>query len=736
MMDSGVTWTKANSVAHTPGQMLLAYEQLTGSSKKLGVFRAAFTRETNGELSAKGPQRAVPVSKNLFTLAAPLSELELQKARGRIQQAFAENEGAPRSILMYLHEAYYFLPIQIALQLQKKRYYLEALDWFRTVYDYSLPEDKREIYGLEPKKDEPDYERAADWLRDPLNPHAIAATRWGPYTWFTLLSLIRCILDYADDKFTRDTTETLAKARTLYLTALELLESDILKQQHGKCKDLIGYIEVALEDNLDFYKVILKDLTKLSLDQLHLVVKTVDDLKNDNSVDKDEKPFRLAAVVDKLKIPAPAVTFADKLELKAVSSVKTASLLSDPEVFGMARAVASSASADFVQNFQPISGITISGLAPITVEPPTSSLAIKARASGGNGRSTADNNLGLTTGKTVKINPEASLPKFTIEELEPQTPSPFGTFQGNNGATGSGYLPSAALQFCIPPNPIIEALRLRAEWNLYKLRNCLNIAGMKRELAPYAAPTDTFSGMPVISDSGQITMPGLFSLPPTLYRFPVLIERAKHLVQLAAQVEAAMLAALEKYEAETFSLLNARQGMEMARANIRLQDLRIREANSGVRLAELQQERAQIQVDHFGGLLAQDQLDKEKQALELLGHVVRLQHAASAFSYMAAALHQAAAGLSGWKFWQEESTASYQAQMFSALSSGLSSTASALSTQVQILQIEASFERQKQDWEFQKALGEQDVRIAEQQTKIAEEHVEGRHGHHRRQRDD
>jgi hypothetical protein len=53
-----------------------------------------------------------------------------------------------------------------------------------------------------------------------------------------------------------------------------------------------------------------------------------------------------------------------------------------------------------------------------------------------------------------------------------------------------------ALQFCIPPNPILKALRLHAELNLYKLRTCRNIAGMKRQLDPYAAPTDTTSGMP------------------------------------------------------------------------------------------------------------------------------------------------------------------------------------------------------------------------------------------------
>ena len=102
-----------------------------------------------------------------------------------------------------------------------------------------------------------------------------------------------------------------------------------------------------------------------------------------------------------------------------------------------------------------------------------------------------------------------------------------------------------SLKFCIPPNPILKALRLHAELNLYKLRTCRNIAGMKRQLDPYAAPTDTTSGLPAIGAGGQLVLPGIATLQPSLYRYPVLIERAKQLVQLAAQIEAAMLSALK-----------------------------------------------------------------------------------------------------------------------------------------------------------------------------------------------
>ena len=56
--------------------------------------------------------------------------------------------------------------------------------------------------------------------------------------------------------------------------------------------------------------------------------------------------------------------------------------------------------------------------------------------------------------------------------------------------------------FCLPENPVPKMLKLRAESNLYKLRNCLNIAGLQRELAPYAAPTDVSTGLPQIGAEG------------------------------------------------------------------------------------------------------------------------------------------------------------------------------------------------------------------------------------------
>jgi hypothetical protein len=161
------------------------------------------------------------------------------------------------------------------------------------------------------------------------------------------------------------------------------------------------------------------------------------------------------------------------------------------------------------------------------------------------------------------------------------------------------FIPGFYSGFWVPPNPVLQALRLHAELNLYKLRTCRNIAGDQRQLDPYTAPTDVESGLPAIGAGGQIILPGTIILRPISYRYAVLIERAKQLVSLAQRIEAAFLSTLEKRDAEFYNLIKARQEARLARAGVLLQELRVREAEDGVKLAELQRERAEIQENYY-----------------------------------------------------------------------------------------------------------------------------------------
>ena len=382
----------------------------------------------------------------------------------------------PHQAPNYLAEVFYFVPLLCALQLQRSGEYLAALDWFQTVYAYHLPPgrldklpdntlpagkplpDRRHIYyGLTLEEQiRTQFQRPGNWPREGLNAHDIVRDRAYALTRFTVISLVRCFEQFADAEFTRDTDESVARARALYQTALDLLE--------------VAY------------------------------------------------------------------------------------------------------------------PVAVSTAAP-------------------------------------------------------------------------------ASQFGL--DPVVEALRLHAESNLRKLRLGRNIAGLDRQRSPELA-------------AGTAIAPR----QPTPYRYAPLVTRAKELIQYAAQTEAALLAALEKRDTESYNLLKATQDVELAGATVALQDLRVKEAGDGIMLALLQSGRAQIQFDHFDGLIKEGVSSAESASafLGLVGSVVS----------GAASSGNAAGAIGG-------------------LASGLGSVFGQIASQ----------ERREEDWRLQRDLAQRDVLIGGQQTLLA-----------------
>ena len=121
------------------------------------------------------PFSPVPVVTAPLDIPGHLSSADLQKRSPVIKQAFEANmavpagftQAAPASTMTYLQEAYYFVPVYLANQLQQQGQFTAALDWYRTVYDYSVPEQIRDIYyGLVLEEGPPAAVHAPDGLAD------------------------------------------------------------------------------------------------------------------------------------------------------------------------------------------------------------------------------------------------------------------------------------------------------------------------------------------------------------------------------------------------------------------------------------------------------------------------------------------------------------------------------------------------------------------------------------------
>ena len=560
---------------------------------------------------------------------------------------------------VYVEEAFYFAPVLVALQLQSAAEYIAALDWFRLVYDYTLPVQLRRLVGLAPQITNDGFQRddpavqgdEYDWLLDPLNPHSIARTRRNTYLRYTELAIIKCFLDYADSEYTTDNSESVPRARTLYRRALDLLNTDELKPASDTCEGVRGDLEITFADRWsDYLTDVIPPSVTMSIGQMQQLSASL------------SKVFSRYAGTDSLL--AKAREAAAKLQPPRTAEIRVGASLAQTQ------AATAQVQAAFMSD--PQFSARIDGLAG----------------------------------------------KFST--LQPGTGPNGGYGPIGNGANGFEVIPWPSgditlppidpmiVSFCVPQNPILQTLRLRANLNLYKIRNCRNISGLERELDPYAAATDTQTGLPSIGPGGQLQLPGTTSIRPTPYRYQTLIDRAKQLVQIAMQIEQGYVAALEKSAAEDYAMLKARQDLSVSAAGVRLQELQVIEAQGSVTLANLQRERANIQVASYEGWINAGLIASEVAMITAYSISAASQAGAAiasgALSVASASDPAAVAGAAITK-------ASFDAA--AALAQGVASVASAI----------ASFERKKEEWELSLRLAQQDVAISDQQIDIAEDHV-------------
>ena len=238
-----------------------------------------------------------------------------------------------------------------------------------------------------------------------------------------------------------------------------------------------------------------------------------------------------------------------------------------------------------------------------------------------------------------------------------------------------------------PPNPVFESLRQHGRSSLAKLHSGLNIAGVS------------------IPASGG----GYETALPSQYRYSVLAERAKNLVAIAQQVEAAYLSVLEQRDAKTYDALRAGQDLEIAAARRTIQDTKVADADIGVRLATLQRERAQLQENFYDRQIELGTSGWEWTALAAMGAAAYLQGAAGvAFATGAAAETVKAIFTFG-----------FLGDPAGSIGQSLSAFAGAASTTGQIAQTLASFERREREWQFQLGIARKDGEIGDQQVLLA-----------------
>lgn len=135
----------------------------------------------------------------------------------------------------YMKELFLHTPWLIAQRMNSEGQFESARWWFERIFDPTSPEKvdgKNQVWRYLPfrnltpptvKEMLTDQAAIKAYETDPFNPHAIARVRPLAYQKGVVLSYIDNLIDWADARFTEDTTESVNEATMLYMLASEVL---------------------------------------------------------------------------------------------------------------------------------------------------------------------------------------------------------------------------------------------------------------------------------------------------------------------------------------------------------------------------------------------------------------------------------------------------------------------------------------------------------------------------------
>jgi len=638
--------------------------------------------------------------------------------------------------LELVKEVSYFVPMLIALDQQRRGQFESALNWYRSVYDYTQEyrpsnsiNNRRIYYGfVEEAKIQSTFDYLPQYLTDPLNPHAIAATRANAYTKYTLQNIIQCLNSYGDQYFTQDTIESVPLARMLYSTAIDLLAVEELNLLPKECQtEALNCLYNDLVDNVPeaYYGLLYKLVTELAsigvATQVNSIATTIRSIFAGSSslAEKFEDSFDLVLGVTPIT-PIDVTDLMNGYKTDYDNAFRYVSGILNPS------SDVNYISTDFSNKVANISGLAVGDLTTNTtaVNDKIAWLNTPLPNNSESRKFLFANSSGVQNFEgTGSYNPIAGTDVAFASNLAYSNANIFLPYSSTS-AYAYTYTPLISAQFCLPINPVFNSLKLKSNVELFKIFNCMNIAGMQRELDVYSAATDSTTGIPVIGATGTLNLPGIKNYSPTQFRFRTLLERAKVLVSQSQQLESIFLSTLERIDVESYGILTAKQNIETSTAKLKLQDLRINQAQSEKAVIERQIEKTQFAKQHFNDLISDGLNSFEQGYLDNLVAIGIIQGVITG-AYTANLYFTLSKYLNPLSLLETGSVSGYgtNSGWFDLTMAALSSSTSVLQTRASWQSTMASYERRKQDWQFQESLSSFDLLVSDAQKVAADNSI-------------
>ncbi len=281
---------------------------------------------------------------------------------------------------------------------------------------------------------------------------------------------------------------------------------------------------------------------------------------------------------------------------------------------------------------------------------------------------------------------------------------------GDGGSDGEDETPQ--LYFCVPPNrDLLRYWDVVAD-RLFKLRHCLNIEGVFRQLPLFQPPIDP--GLLARATAAGVDLSTALSdlgAPLPHYRFSTMIGLAKELAAEVRTFGGALADALRSKDAEALAELRAHEEVKLLEITRRVREQRIGEAEAAIDVLDHSQKLAWHRAEYYRGLDFKS--NKEQSQLDQMKTANQLTIAAGAIDLIAgvmALIPKFKVGINGMG---PETTVATGGQAFyhslQAGSQAIRVASSVLQTRASMAGIEAGYERRRDEWAFQEEQANKEI---------------------------
>jgi peptidoglycan hydrolase-like protein with peptidoglycan-binding domain len=180
--------------------------------------------------------------------------------------------------------------------------------------------------------------------------------------------------------------------------------------------------------------------------------------------------------------------------------------------------------------------------------------------------------------------PEIDVISDAVMKLEQQLPpSSLAHGADSNGAPPLVSLLGPSLYFCIPKNDKLLGYWRTVDDRLFKIRHCMNIEGVVTQLPLFEGAIEP--GLLARAAAAGVRLEDALAPDASIaspYRFVTLIQKAKELCGELKALGGALLAALEKRDAETLGLLRSTHEIAVLNATRLVREQQVSEAQTGL----------------------------------------------------------------------------------------------------------------------------------------------------------